>query len=429
MNEQSPGSADNIDRHISALSRDLEAFEDFANAKTVVFAYVQTLKDTYLDDDDIDSTIQKLIAAAAKLVDQYIQLSHQKLDQPDRLDQAVDEWIDMVLWDINDQDERTFQIVSNSVTQPPESANLKKYAWSYIKEQNLDIYDEFKLDNRTDLNDESWVLHGYAGLLYQRIYGILEYGPEEVVDRFQQAWEQQDDEQVEDSTPPEKAELYSHLEVYVANLPVFAEDFAKMMHGFDYGPAPRYLDAISIELGETEMLQTFEQGTREIRKIVLANADKRRYRNREQTCYLLRSPAFVNGFVFGMAVNNRLLSLNDDPFDVTAVNTLIPQTQAYIDNYKKLAKKGENIDAMVYEHGKNAFAANIAHEKERFAIAANELENPLNDLATSMISELYDPYESEIDAKDFKAGFGTARDIYNAYRYQMTQELQSLYYS
>lgn len=228
-----------------------------------------------------------------------------------------------------------------------------------------------------------------------------------------------------------------HPQVYMVDLEHAAREIKQDM--FMSNTAHSYINTLRQQFENTYEYKSFHNALLALGGQALAETMRQPEKSRAELInFFICNQPIRDGFLLGLAANNHLMAKKsanpaDSPLDSIGGHTATLLQQIRLESSTTKSRL-MYLDII----GNQLYRSNIAHPDEPNAEQANDQENPFDFWVDSLTSALYDDHKisspeeqkaSEDNTARFRQGFGLARYSYNAYRLQLTQNLNDAYYS
>ena len=271
----------------------------------------------------------------------------------------------------------------------PDDKQLAEYAWTYVKDNGLDIYNEADLEN-FEGRGGNWITEGFSEHVRHIVDQVADHAqyPE-----IAAAYEEVRDE--ERAAADQKART-AKLSQIINDITVMTEDFDHLKTYFDL-----YKNLITTT---GTVYATFDAQLESLRL-----SDAARYARDDLPYWapsILCEPALHDGFTAAMIVNHWLLADEDNPSDLGVINPLEPHVPMLFDDFKRTVKSGKGADRALCEYDYAIKYEPMLHDFAR--VIANKLYGPSTEYKNRKIRQ---------NESDFYYGFALGYQIYDYHTY------------
>lgn len=398
MKNRFPENPQVVDKYLDEFARDMADYDSFKDTQSSYLRQLE-LVSFLQDDDSLQAEVYTLKSLIDRLVNQFGTYSHTILSRPDK-ELAVNDWVDFAISNTTKVHLLSAPQHGSVTTHKVNEYLFPRYAWSYIKQNNLDPYNTYNLDDRSDLDDDYWISDGYAGLLRRHLAESLEDSNTDAFHLFIS---------IDQPYEPEISEQ---------DLRRTASDIHTAMT-IDFSTTQDFLDYYAPAIENTSVFATYMLYSQKILDAVDRKNQGIIFSDLRQDCDILHTPAFLEGFRFALIINNHLLNPINHNHSKPSIDQLEPYVHSHMNDILEEIAESKDIDESIYQYGMFLYENSIVHPEASNAKTINSQLNPLKELTEYVTMKIYNSNDDDANhshSSDFYAGFGLGRALYTAYQ-------------
>jgi len=373
--------ADNYDRAILSLFEDIElltiyqaepkeapaiAHRLLENIDTAANAFTQMSHSMFEAVRDADYGIATAVADWVAFADAQLTLLHSKIPQ--------------------------------GLVPRPDDKQLAEYAWTYVKDNDLDIYNEADLEN-FEGQGGNWITEGFSEHVRHIVDQVADYAQyPEIVAAYEEARTEE--------------RVVADQRAHTARLSTIIDEIVEITDNFDH--LKTYFELHKDIFTTTgTVYSTFEAQLESLR----SSDEARRSRNNisHWVPSMLHGSAFRDGFTMAMNINHWLLINEDYPLNPETLDPLDSYIPELFSDLQRTVKEGKSADRALCEFDYAVRYEPVLHDFAR--IVADKLY---------AASAGHASQKTRQDTGDFYYGFALGYEVYDDYRAYVEQGIDEL---